>query len=45
MADIAVRVQNLGKEYQLGRPPSNDMIRDAGGPGPLAPRSGPSSGS
>ena len=29
MADIAVRVQNLSKEYQLGRPPSNEMIREA----------------
>jgi lipopolysaccharide transport system ATP-binding protein len=29
MADIAVRVQNLSKEYQLGRPPSNQMIREA----------------
>jgi lipopolysaccharide transport system ATP-binding protein len=29
MADIAVRVQNLGKQYQLGRPVSNQMLREA----------------
>ncbi len=29
MADIAVRVQNLGKQYRLGRPVSNQMLREA----------------
>ena len=31
MADIAVRVENLGKEYQLGRPATNQMLREAVG--------------
>ena len=31
MADIAVRVENLGKEYQLGRPAANQMLREAVG--------------
>ena len=31
MANIAVRVENLGKEYQLGRPAANQMLREAVG--------------
>lgn len=29
MTDIAVRVQNLSKEYRLGRPVANEMFREA----------------